>query len=210
MESPDGWEVPVETGMIVELHSLSRAELNGRRGECTLFDPDKERWAVQLGAERMAVRSSNLKRAPPAPPEVREKGQLATKKANGLLTAIRQGQGPPAELFSKVVALLDAVEEYDPACVSLHQVRGDMAHMQQQFAKQVTHARRAVANGHNLRATDGCNHQNVRRMALAGALGNTGDLEGELLVLRRVLQAEPGHVCRRGSNSTAPGGGAAC
>ena len=39
--------------------------------------------------------------------------------------------------------------------------------------------RRAVANGHGLAAGDGTSHQNTRRMGLASALGNAGDLEGE-------------------------------
>ena len=58
-------------------------------------------------------------------------------------------------------------------------------------------ARRAVANGHGLAGPDGRNYQNQRRMALAAALGNAGDLEGEVEQVRAVLAAEPGHVHAR-------------
>ena len=59
------------------------------------------------------------------------------------------------------------------------------------------HARRAVANGHVLRDDDGYNHQNTRRMALASALGNARDLEGELEQVRLVLKSEPGNIHER-------------
>ena len=191
-------QVPVEMGMHVELHSLSRDDLNGRCGEALAWDPAKERWAVHLvGGEKMAVRPINLKRAPPAAADVHEEAFAYSEEATGVLAAIRQGKGNPAQLFQRAEALLAKAEQLDPAMVTLHQARGDAAHMQGRFAEQAKHARRAVANGHGLVASDGCNHQNQRRMALAAALGNAGDLEGEIEQVRAVLAAEPGHVHAR-------------
>ena len=198
MAAPDGWEVPVEIAMHVELHSLSRDDLNGRRGEALSFDPAKARWAIHLvGDEKMAVRPINLKRAPPAAADVKEEAFSAAEEAAGLLSAIRQGEGPPAQLFQQAEALLAKAEQLDPAQVMLHQARGDAAHMQGRYAEQAKHARRAVANGHGLAGPDGRNYQNQRRMALAAALGNAGDLEGEVEQVRAVLAAEPGHVHAR-------------
>ena len=199
MAAPDGWEVPVEIGMHVELHSLSRDDLNGRRGEALAWDPAKARWAIHLiGDEKMAVRPINLKRAPPAAADVKEEAFSAAEEAAGLLSAIRQGEGPPAQLFQQAEALLAKAEQLDPAQVMLHQARGDAAHMQGRYAEQAKHARRAVANGHGVVASeDGRNYQNQRRMALAAALGNAGDLEGEVEQVRAVLAAEPGHVHAR-------------
>ena len=196
--APEGWQVPVEMGMHVELHSLSRDDLNGRCGEALAWDPAKERWAIHLvGGEKIAVRPINLKRAPPAAADVHEEAFSYSEEAAGVLAAIRQGKGNPAQLFQRAEALLAKAEQLDPAMVSLHQARGDAAHMQGRFAEQAKHARRAVANGHGLMASDGRNHQNQRRMALAAALGNAGDLEGELEQVRAVLAAEPGHVHAR-------------
>tara|TARA_B110001452_G_scaffold248613_1_gene235512 strand:+ start:156 stop:1472 length:1317 start_codon:yes stop_codon:yes gene_type:complete len=200
MSIPEGWQdTAIETGMIVELHSLSRAELNGRIGECGAWDATKERWSVQLlgGSDRMAVRPVNLWRAAPAAPEDAEKAFQACAEGSDLLAAIRQGQGPPAQLFSQAQDLFQVAAELDPASTNLHQARGDMAHMRRDYHDQVKHSRRAVANGHNLTGADGCNHQNERRMALAAALGNAGDLEGELTQVRKVLGLEPGHVHAR-------------
>ena len=198
---PEGWDVPIEQCMIVELHSLSRAELNGRRGEAVSWDGQKERWAVNIigqdGCDKMAVRPVNLMRAPPAQPEAAEAAYVAAEKACVILASIRQGQGPPQQLFAQAEALLKQAEEQDPASVVLHQTRGDAAHMRHQYAEQAKHARRAVANGHGLAAADGSNQQNVRRMALAAALGNSGALDGELEQVRAVLRAEPGHIHAR-------------
>ena len=124
MAVPDGWEVPVEVGMHVELHSLSRADLNGRRGEALAWDPAKERWAIHLvGGDKMAVRPINLKRAPPASPDAQEQAFLAAEQAAGLLAAIRKGEGPPAQLFSQAEALLAKAEQLDPAKAPLQRDR---------------------------------------------------------------------------------------
>ena len=201
MASDDNsWQVAVEKGMIVELHSLSRADLNGLRGETLSWDAAKERWGVKLATEdgkSMAVRPANLKRAPPAAPDAAKAAFVAAEQASHILASIRQGHGPPNVLFAKAEALLNQAEANYPAAVVIHQARGDACHMRGQYAEQATHARRAVANGHGLTASDGRNHQNVRRMALAAALGNAGDRGGELEQLRAVLQAEPGHIHAR-------------
>ena len=48
----------------MELHSLSRAELNGAVGECTAWHPSKGRWAVRLARARASIllRPMNLRR----------------------------------------------------------------------------------------------------------------------------------------------------
>mgnify|MGYP004118260299 CR=1 FL=1 len=68
--APDGWQVPVEMGMHVELHSLSRVELNGCTGVCRELVHTSGRWAVLLDhptkpvAGGLLVKPANLRRLP--------------------------------------------------------------------------------------------------------------------------------------------------
>ena len=56
----------LEVGLLVEIHSLSRADLNGKHGYCTSWDASKERWGVALvgTTSALAVRPANLRGAP--------------------------------------------------------------------------------------------------------------------------------------------------
>jgi len=200
---PDGWQdFPIEIGMIVEMHSLSRTDMNGRLGECCSWDPIKERWGVRVlggpvGSNSLAVRPENLRRAQPASRDVVGKAINIVDEAFAVLSALREGKGNAAQAFSQAEELFKKADELDPTLALLHQARGDAAHMRGDFVSQAMHARRAVANGHALRGDDGFNHQNTRRMALASALGNAGDLEGELEQVRLVLKSEPGNIHAR-------------
>eukprot|EP00308_Calcidiscus_leptoporus_P013805 CAMPEP_0119377254 /NCGR_PEP_ID=MMETSP1334-20130426/43927_1 /TAXON_ID=127549 /ORGANISM="Calcidiscus leptoporus, Strain RCC1130" /LENGTH=68 /DNA_ID=CAMNT_0007396095 /DNA_START=26 /DNA_END=229 /DNA_ORIENTATION=+ len=50
-------------GQRVELHSLQKAELNGRRGVALSYDTEKGRYAVVLdeSAESLAIKEANLR-----------------------------------------------------------------------------------------------------------------------------------------------------
>ena len=52
-----------------------------------------------------------------------EQAFRAAEEAAELLAAIREGQGPPAQLFSQAEELLDKAAKLDPASTNLHQAR---------------------------------------------------------------------------------------
>ena len=215
-----------EQGMLVELHSLSKDELNGRQGECMVWLEAKERWEIRLLAgaseQSIAVRPANLRRAPRAATEQNNLAEDSAIRAIEVLQSMRrthQGGYDPAAV-AKVNALLDEAEQHSFACTMVHQARGDLAIMAGNLAMMVVHLRRAVANGYNLQGADAAEpnagrgeQQLARRVALAGALGNSGDLAGEEKQLRLVLAANPGHIharlslgqnlCQRGQDSDA-------
>lgn len=115
-------------------------------------------------------------------------------EACNILADMRRAQEPQPQLFRREEALLEQVEEQDPASVLVHQARGDAACMRGRYAEQAMHMRRAVANGHSLVAPDGCNHPNRRRTALAAALVRDGELDRELEMLGTVFKAEPDNL----------------
>ena len=201
-----------EQGMCVELHSLSKAELNGQLGECQQWNAEKERWAIRLldGQEKsILVKLANLRRAPPADEERRHSAFQLSCEATGILSHLRSadGEAKATEDLLRVLDLLSEAEALDFANVAVHQARGDMAMMQGDMPSAIVHFRRAVANGHNLKTEDPNingrkgqqpgEQQLVRRVALAGALGNHGDLHGEEQQIRMVLAANPGHIHAR-------------
>lgn len=198
MSAPAGWDVPAEIGLIVELHSLSRDDLNGQRGECAVWDGAKERWSVRLaGGKFVSVRPMNLRRAPPVSADARETAFSKASEASELLYQIRTGSPNDGPLFAQVARLLAEAEAIDAANLSAAMTRGDLACMRGDYVAQAAHTRRAIANGHGMSGDDGVNRQNQRRVALAGALGNLGDLEGEVEQLRLVVKTEPGHIHAR-------------
>jgi hypothetical protein len=199
-----------EQGMLVELHSLSKADLNGRYGECAEWVPGKERWAVLLHpdgeeapAQSIAVKPANLRRAAPAPMDAANLANSAAEKAIEILSNMRveAGDGGYNQAdIQRVHALFDEAERHDWALVKVHQGRADLALMRGDLPGSLRHFRRAVANGYNLKGSDGSQpgeQQLLRRMALASALGNSGDLDGESEQLRKVLVANPGHLHAR-------------
>ena len=201
-----------EQGMCVELHSLSKAELNGQLGECQQWNAEKERWAIRLldgQGKIILVKPANLRRAPPAEQERRDSAFELSCEATGILSSLRStdGETKATAALQRVLDLLSQAEALDFANVAIHQARGDMAMMQGDMASAILHFRRAVANGYNLKAEDpNINNskgqqpgeqQLVRRVALAGALGNHGDLDGEEQQIRMVLAASPGHIHAR-------------
>jgi len=102
MTKTDSWEHDPEQGMLVELHSLSKAELNGRHGECTEWVQSKERWAVRLldgaGVQSIAVKPANLRRAPPAQPEA---AKLAFDAAGQAINILSNMRGDPHGGYSQ-------------------------------------------------------------------------------------------------------------
>ena len=194
--------------MLVELHSLSKAELNGRYGECTEWVQTNKRWAVQLiggeTAQSIAVKAANMRRAPPAPMKASNLAFEAANKGIDILSNLRadaSGRYSQADV-ERVHALFDEAAKHDWANICVQQGRGDLAMMRSDLRGALVHFRRAVANGYNLKVSDGSGgrpgeQQLRRRVALAGALGNSGDLEGESYQLRQVLAVSPGHVHAR-------------
>ena len=70
---------PLLPGERVRLHSLVRADLNGRLGKLLVFVPEKERWAVKVdgpgGGCRILLKGENLECVPSmrkGPPRLRK------------------------------------------------------------------------------------------------------------------------------------------
>ena len=184
----------LEVGLLVELHSLSRADLNGQRGFILSWDAAKERWGVQCGEALLNVRPTNLQAVPPPRDDDAEKAQEKAYEAAGLLGQARATNraAEKKRLLAEATAALDAAANLDMGFADIHQLRGDMAHMAGDHARMVLHMRRAVAN------TRGGNEESARaRMGLANALGETGDDAGEEEQVRQVLKTFPGHIHAR-------------
>lgn len=194
-----------EAGSLVELHSLSRADLNGARGFCGAWDAAKERFSVELlqGGSSMAVRPINLRCPPPAEPENREQAvQLTTRAAtllsdarDGALVAVRPGATTHKEAASMLLQaeeLLKQAEQADAACSFLLLNWIDLAMMRGNRQATVVYARRAVAN-----RSEDSTEQVKAHMALAAGLAYTGDRAGEEKQLRIVLRSEPEHLQAR-------------
>ena len=187
-------EAHVEAGALVEIHSLSRADLNGKQGWCVAWDAAKERWGVLvIGMESpIALRLANIRFALMPEPASIQPAATAARQAATLLTQARSNRPEAATLVEQAVQLLNTAENHDPGCVMMHQLRGDLAHMSRDFAGMSTHMRRAVAS-------DRGSHEEklARRMGLASALGEMGDFPGEEEQCRQVLRRAPGHIHAR-------------
>jgi tetratricopeptide (TPR) repeat protein len=205
-----------EQGMCVELHSLSKEQLNGRLGECLQWSQEKERWAIRLlpfglctatSLKPVLVKTANLRRAPCAEQEKRGQAFDLCCEATTILKSLSSADDSAVEALRNAEMLLSKAEALDFACVTIHQARGDMAMMGGNLRGAILHFRRAVANGYNLKTEDPNlnggggklpgEQQLVRRVALAGALGSAGDLDGEEQQCRLVLAASPGHIQAR-------------
>jgi hypothetical protein len=201
--------VTFEPGQLVELHSLSREDLNGKRGYCTTWDASKDRWGLSLAGESkhvLAVRPSNLES--PARPELSstEAAEEAADRAASLLDEAEKGGSGASALFDQAESHLITAEVYDPGCTLMLQIRGDLAHMCGDHASVATWMLRAVANSRETPA-----RTTATRMSLAHALGELEDFKGEEEQLRAVLEAIPGHIQARhhlGQNLSQSGRGA--
>ena len=209
------WEdVPLEVGLLVELHSLSHAELNGRIGFCDCWESERARFGIALlqgepgSRAKLAVRPSNLRRAPPATHNNRSRATELARAANAKLSAARNGQelGPfqasevgrgvradARRLFDEAHALVEEAAALESACLAVHLARCDRAISLADRAGQVLHARRGIANG--TRAADRKQRLQLR-LALSSALGETCDFEGAIAQSRAVLSAEPEPLLR--------------
>ena len=204
----------LEVGLIVELHSLSKAELNGCVGELIAWNSEKERWAVELldAEKHLLVRSANICQAQPVTAEERTRAFKMAEKAETALFNVRERLGCDAadqlrdprgraEVVS-AMGLLEAARRHDVANAMVAKTMGDCATMLGDAAARVRHFCRAVANGHGMTAADGSRGEtNINllqnRICLAGALGTVGDVEGEAMQLRAVLRHCPGHNIAR-------------
>ena len=183
-------------GSAVELHSLSRADINGQRGYCSSWDATKERWGVLvIGGDGtpLGLRLANLKRVPPPTAENEQRSLTNIAEAAEALRAARGLKGSSAKAKAgEALALLEVAEGCDPSNAQLHQLRGDAAHMRGDHVSMVVHMRRAVANG------NGTSEETASRLlALSAALGGLGDDAGEERLVRDVLKKMPGHIHAR-------------
>ena len=88
----------IKPGLLVELHGLSSASLNGKRGFALAWDGSKERWGVQLlddtrSENLLNVRPGNLQPVPPALTADADKAQAMAREVVPLLAKARP---PPA------------------------------------------------------------------------------------------------------------------
>jgi len=185
----------LEVGLLVEIHSLSHADLNGKQGYCTAWDAAKERWGVALVSttRALAVRPANLRAAaPPSPKDAESAAEMAYEAARLLSEARQKGADGAAALTAQAEARLAASEARDPACSVMLQLRGDLAHMRGSHERMAIEMHRAVANCRGSREEKlSC------RMGLANALGEAGDAAGEEAQLRAVLRIAPSHIHAR-------------
>ena len=194
-----------QEGMLVELHSLSRADLNGEQGLCGAWDATKERFAVALAAGTIAVKPANLRRAPPVSAAAAAEATELAHEAAGLLSQARGGanytneNGAPPRLSNEAPSLIAEAEQkladaarVDATSTVLHLTRCDLANMRSDRAAAVVHARRAVVN-----KPEGKDLRQHAHMALANAYGNAGDTTGEVTQLKLVLRIEPENLHAR-------------
>ena len=190
-------DAPIEVGTYVELHSLSVAELNGKRGFCALWQKDKERWSVQMpraAKAGVAVRPANIRRAPAASAADAEAAKESAVRAAALLAEARASKADELRCIAEASTHLDAAEARDPANPMMLQLRGDLAHMKGGPAAMAMYMRRAVANNSGGASKE---YEVSQRMGLANALGEQQDLDGELEQLQRVLRLSPNHIHAR-------------
>ena len=186
---------PHEEGQLVETHSLSKDEMNGKKGYLTTWDEAKGRWGVELIGESkaLAVRPANLRAAAPPSRAAMEEAEQIAYGAAQLLKQARATEGESAShLIKQAEDMLGTAELQDPAGFVMLTVRGDLAHMRRQPRLHAAAVKRSLANGRGSRE-----EQLVGRMGLANALGESGDIAGEEAQLRAVLKLAPGHVHAR-------------
>ena len=209
------WQAcPFEIGLCVTLHSLSKADLNGRNGELLAWQEDKARWTVQLVGEDkpILVRPVNLHRMDPAAATARSDAAMLAQQAEQIFLGVREKYGVDASgrLCSldgrpdvmRAKALLEQAAASDPSSAIVAKGLGDVAVALGDATARLRQFQRAVANGHGLVAEDGSQGERnynllQNRVCLATALGERQDLEGESQQLRKVLRHAPGHLIAR-------------
>ena len=193
MEVDHSHDSSFEPGLVVETHSLSREELNGKRGYCINFDPTKERWGVEIAGKMMAIKPVNLITAPIPGVDDAEAADKKALSAAHKLTEARRSTGPAvASLITEAEVELAAAEATDPSCAIMLRLRGDLEHMRNNYARMAVYMQRAVINSRGTRE-----EKTQARMGLANALGEAGDMAGEEAQLRAVLKLAPGHIHAR-------------
>ena len=102
------------------------------------------------------------------------------------------GKAARNRVVADAVEILGTAEAHDPSCAMVHQLRGDLAHITGDMPRMVVHMRRALTNSGGSSAEVA-----LRRLGLAVALGETGDVAGEEAECRAVLASHPGHIQAR-------------
>ena len=181
---------PIPHGKMVQLHSLSSAELNGRVGECGAFNEAKGRYAVLLAGDDRArgVKPVNLRAvAAPSADDGKASAELSAK-AIKIFTAIRASGTAEPTAFIALTKTLGAALEKDPCNHRAHQCLGDVCVFRDESgqnkalqAAAIKHFRRAAENGGGL----------MVRYLLSGCLGRSGDMGGELGELKKILMVDP-------------------
>ena len=122
---------PHEEGQLVETHSLSKDEMNGKKGYLTLWDEAKGRWGVELVGESkaLAVRPANLRAAaPPSRAAMEEAEQIAYGAAQLLkqaratearATEVASARATAAHLIKQAEEMLATAEAQDLSLIHI-------------------------------------------------------------------------------------------
>ncbi|KAJ1486585.1 hypothetical protein T484DRAFT_2313257 [Baffinella frigidus] len=155
---------PIQPGAIVELHSLSKVELNGVRAEAGEFDEIKGRRGAALEDGRfLGVKETNMRRV------CVDAGAAATAltfadEAQRLLTQADAARGEARQALS--TAFVNTVQEAlasDPACHAAHFLWGEAFlkrvvvspasnSNEEVYKSAIQHFRRAAGNGGGVKA----------------------------------------------------------
>lgn len=206
----------IQVGSLCELHSLSRADLNGKRGFILAWMLVTERFSVELeSGKTVAVRRKNLLRAPPPPREARERAHASAQTAFDILKELRTKQ----HVGDFAVMSADALEDFDPHSAPMvrakmllseadqHDPTGELvlsghvnySWMTGDLVERLKYIRRAIAAAE--RTSEPLFDPIALRMQLASTIGDPRnpkrDVEEEEAQLRFVLRAAPGNINAR-------------
>ena len=141
-------------GTILELHSLSRTDLNGQLAECGAWIPAKERYSVRLLGSSSIKWESNepddskaLKLANLRLPSAAEEEDTAQLAAFGRSKGHPRRQHRSAGMASQYEAKLGEYLARYPWSARAHSMLGDSSHGRGDYEAMHTHYQRATANG---------------------------------------------------------------
>lgn len=183
-EPPSVEELPLNKGSFVELHSLSREDMNGKSGEILGFDATTNRFMVKLDDpdnKSIKVKQINLRRIPLQPLSVR-RSALAK-----VLEAHTGGRSLPDE------ETLREGLSIDRCCVLGHCGLSELAFRRNDRLDGMMHMHRAAAHLYAYREILPKHKRLGIQMEYSTCLGESGDIEGEATWLEQVLQEDPNH-----------------
>lgn len=182
-----------ESGRILVLHGLSKAELNGTLvevGKKVISETDGSvRWTCfPLKDERdnapIAIKTANLR--PPVEASAADLEQYNDLTSKAL--KLYRKAGSNNESITKAKEMLNSAVLLVPQSGVAHNILGDIAHFTNQSQETVLkYMRRAVANHFDTPEEE---HRVFQaRIGYSGALGNLNDFGGEQYQLRKCLDS---------------------